>query len=62
MNAILELPPTGRFEARPETVGTTEDELRDIAAGLAFPHRYKIVTENMQHAAAMLATRTAGHC
>ena len=62
MNAVLELEPSGRFIAKPETVGTTADEITAIAEGKGDPARVEIILTNLRCAAFSLGATTEGRC
>lgn len=60
--AVLELHPTGSLTARPETVGTTEEELRAMERGEVPLERVAALQANMQRAVVALSSNTSGCC
>jgi hypothetical protein len=62
VNAVLQLSPSGSFTARPETVGTTDEEMRAAGRGELAAARVRQIAENMREAMIELAENTFGNC
>ena len=62
MNAVLELMPSGHLIARPDTVGTSEEELAAFRRGELPAERLEAINANMQRAVLELGRHTWGNC
>lgn len=62
MNAVLVIDAGGRFEARPSTVGTSEEELALLEKGAVPPERVEVIVDEMRRAAFSLASIAAWRC
>ena len=62
MNAALTLEPNGEFLARPDTVGTTTEELTAVARGEVSKERVEVIARNLRFAAFSLGAETQGRC
>lgn len=62
MNAVLVIDTGGRFEARPSTVGTSEEELALMEKGVVPPERVVVIMDELRRAAFSLASTPAWRC
>ena len=62
MNAVLELLPSGHLIAKPETVGTSDEELAAFVRGELPRERIDEINANLRRASEALAIHTWGRC